>query len=295
MNQKLTDEALIEELRSRFEGQKKALEEVNMLMSELKALNKRLEHSEKLKTQFLSNIRNEIINPFSSIMGFAKQLAEQPERSAASIAKMGGMIFNEAFSLDFQLQNIFAAAELEAGEAVPEVSQFSPIQLVGSQMERYAHKAAQKGITLVFDPQCAKSEHFSGDAPKIGLCVSNLLANAIAYGGNGKKVHITLSVVEQTLTVAVQDEGAGIAEEHQGRIFDRFIQLDAGMTKENPGHGLGLSVAKALANFMNGELQLESELHKGSCFTLLIPEAAGMDEGFATDDNEVFFSDDMIF
>ena len=295
MDHKISNEELIEELKSRFDGQKRALAEVQELMQELTVLNQRLENSEKLKTHFLSNIRNEIINPFASIMGFARQLTAGKQLSQASIANIGRMIHNEAFSLDFQLQNIFMAAELEAGEVIPEISAFDPVQFIEKALINFKDKASQKSTKLNFKNDWPANEMFVGDAPKIGVCLNNLLSNALKFNEKDSEVTVHLSGQTDGMMVSVMDFGHGIEPKNVARVFDRFVQLDEGMMKESPGHGLGLSITKALVDYMDGHLDIDTQKGKGSTFTILIPMNNETQKGYATDANEVFFSDEMIF
>ena len=109
---RMSDDELIDEMRQRFDFNRNALSDLRAVTRKLEEMNEKLQESERVKGQFLSNIRNEINNPLSAIMGLAGQLGacrQDPERCAKTAA-----IYAEAFDLDFQLQNIFMAAELEA-------------------------------------------------------------------------------------------------------------------------------------------------------------------------------------
>ena len=114
----MTDEELIQELSNRFAQSRKAFSDLSVVNRKLVEMNRRLEQSESLKSNFLSNIRNEINNPLNAILGLAGQLAIIGANSE-EIAPLASLIGAEANSLDFQLRNIFMAAELEAGELSP--------------------------------------------------------------------------------------------------------------------------------------------------------------------------------
>ncbi len=111
----IKDDDLLEELKKRFLDNKKALRDMVVMNEKIEKLNAKLAESEKLKTNFLSNIRNEINNPLTAILGMARQLAS-PVPDQQTRQAMAETIYHEAFDLDFQLRNIFAAAELESGE-----------------------------------------------------------------------------------------------------------------------------------------------------------------------------------
>jgi len=106
---KLKDEELIEELRIRMKEKTDALNELKSLNEKLKIVNKKLEESEAMKTHFISNITNEIVNPFASILGLSKNILSVNKENWKKVFSMVAMIHTEAFSLDFQLKNVFAS------------------------------------------------------------------------------------------------------------------------------------------------------------------------------------------
>ena len=111
---KLTDEELIEELRRRMTTNTRSLEELKELNEKLLEVNKKLEESEALKSHFISNITNEIINPFTSILGLSRSILAVKKENWKKVISMVALIHSEAFNLDFQLRNIFLAAKIEA-------------------------------------------------------------------------------------------------------------------------------------------------------------------------------------
>ncbi len=122
---KLTDSDLIEELNKRFKENEKAFNALKIMTKKLEDLNKKLQDSETVKGSFLSNIKNEINNPLTSILVMSRELISGAPLDAETLSSLGRMIHSEAFSLDSQLRNIFAAAEFEAGEATLCVSKIT--------------------------------------------------------------------------------------------------------------------------------------------------------------------------
>ena len=127
---RLTDEELIAELKERFAFNLKALDDLREMTGKLEEMNTKLQESESVKGHFLSNIRNEINNPLTSIMGLSTQFMGNKQCDPERCADISRMIYLEAFHLDFQLQNIFMAAELEAGEAEPAFSRVDILRIV---------------------------------------------------------------------------------------------------------------------------------------------------------------------
>jgi signal transduction histidine kinase len=93
----------------------------------------------------------------------------------------------------------------------------------------------------------------------------------------------------------VRDFGTGITEENQKKIFDRFKRLDTGINSLNRGHGLGLSINKAILDLFNGTIEIQSKIGEGSTFTIVIPESQADVSGYSTDGNEFVFEEEEIF
>jgi signal transduction histidine kinase len=296
---KLADEDLIEELRNRFRMNREALEELQELNRELQIVNKKLEESESLKSHFISNITNEIINPFTSILGLAKHILSVKKEDWKTVISMVALIHSEAFNLDFQLRNIFVAAKIEAGEICPEILNVDVKTLIMNVLESFRFEAKKKYLdfSFIFDikPPIGKTFYFKTDPEKLRLILSNLLSNAIKFSFEKQKIEIKSWIENETLKVSVEDRGAGISEENQKKIFDRFKRLDSGINSINRGHGLGLSINKATLDLLNGSIEIKSEIGKGSRFTFAIPEAKADIAGFSTDGNEFLFDEEEIF
>ena len=292
----LNDHELIEELMKRFDQTKKALLEVQQLNKELKQVNKKLEESEALKSHFISNITNEIINPFASILALSRNIMKVGKQDWKEVQKMVTLIYSEAFNLDFQLRNIFVAAKLEAGEIFPEVLNVDILQLLESLVESFKYESDKKNITVDLDLKIEatanKPYYFKTDAEKLRLIIANLLFNAIKFSDKESKVILKVWLKGKNLMISVKDFGCGVSEENLKIIFDRFKRLDSGINSLNRGHGLGLSINKALIDLFDGKIELESELGKGSLFTVTIPESNIDTKGFALDGNELFFDDE---
>ncbi|MHB8846125.1 MAG: sensor histidine kinase [Nitrospirota bacterium] len=264
------DEALLNELKTRLEENRIAVANLRTMTQNLEALNEKLRQSEALKSDFLSNIRNEINNPLMSIMGLAKQVVDG-KADAETARGMAGMIYHEAFDLDFQLRNIFAAAELEAGEAAMSVAQIDVASMVRGLIAAFGHKASEKNITVLFEPGEGPLS-FKTDPDKLQKVLANLLANAIEFNREGRRVIIKAWRDSEKLNIAIIDEGIGIPEADRKKVFDRFVQLDRGVRKRHKGHGLGLSITRALVEMLDGTVTLSDAEGQGSVFTVTITE-----------------------
>jgi signal transduction histidine kinase len=296
---KLTDDELIEELRNRFKANREGLEELQELNRELRVVNTKLEESESLKSHFISNITNEIINPFTAILGLAKHILSVKKEDWKTVISMVALIHSEAFNLDFQLRNIFVAAKIEAGEIYPEILNVDIKTLINNVIESFRFEGKKKGIGLdfIFDIKAPVGPvfYFKTDPEKLKLILSNLLSNAIKFSFDKQIITIKVWIHDSNLLVSVEDHGTGISEDNQKKIFDRFKRIDSGINSINRGHGLGLSINKAILDLLSGDIDIKSDIGKGSKFTITIPEAKSDIAGFSTDGNEFLFDEEEIF
>ena len=295
----LSDKELIDELKKRFENNKRTLEEVQSLNEELKKVNRKLEDSEALKSHFISNITNEIINPFASILALSKNILSVEKENWKKVISMVSLIYSEAFNLDFQLRNIFVAAKLEAGEIFPEILNVDIKHLIESVIESFKYECKKKKLKIEFEfkiqTEYNKPFFFKTDPEKLRLILSNLLSNAVKFSHDDNIINIIAVLEGENLVVSVRDHGTGISLENQKIIFDRFKRLDSGINSIHRGHGLGLSINKALLDLLNGSIDIQSELEQGANFTFSIPENDSQVSGFAFDGNELFFDEERDF
>ena len=300
MKNRLTDKEILAELKRRVEESDAMLKEERKLIAELNTVNDKLLASEHLKSNFLSNIRNEINNPIASILELAKNIYEG-QMDLESMKKFGTLIFSEAFDLDFQLRNVFLSAEIEAGESPLSVISVDALSLIKSVIDSFHNKLAKKNINFTFTNSIEENSIFKTDTEKLHLILSNLLANAIQFNDQGGSVEVVSSIENGQLVVAVKDSGIGISEKQKDKIYDRFHQIEEGSTKTYGGHGLGLSITKALLEIIEGSISLESKLGKGSTFTIKVNALGtghGDDDTFSSDGNDFLFDqdeDDMLF
>ncbi|MGC6433666.1 MAG: sensor histidine kinase [Crocinitomicaceae bacterium] len=300
MENRLTDEDLVTELQKRLQENKDLLNQERKLTTELNDVNEKLLESEHLKSNFLSNIRNEINNPIASILELAKNISEG-SLSKDEVKDLAGLIYLEAFDLDFQLRNIFFSAEIEAGESPLSIVSINIYSLIESILTSFKKRMDRKGIHLIWDNSIIKHRIFKTDSEKLHLIICNLIANAIQFSNQGGTIEVCSQFEGDELVICVKDTGIGISKENQQKIYDRFHQIEEGSTKTYGGHGLGLSITKALLEIIEGRIELESDLGKGSCFKAFIKEL-DLIEGdtaiFSTDGNDFIFDqddDEMLF
>ena len=294
----ISDKELIEELKKRFVEKEKSLQELTQLTQELKTVNKKLEESEALKSHFISNITNEITNPFASILGLSKSILSVKKEDWKKVISMVALIHSEAFTLDFQLKNIFVAAKIEAGEFNPEILNVDICILIKNLLDSFKVLTKKKRLTINYNDNFCKKHNnptFKTDPEKLKQILSNLMSNAIRFSLEDSSINVETDMIDNQLTITVQDFGIGISEENQKIIFDRFKRIDSGINSLNRGHGLGLSVNKALLDLLKGKIEITSNIGEGATFKVFIPESNEEVEGFSTDGNEFLFEVDENF
>ncbi len=292
----LSDRQLLKELRQRLDESSKAKSELQNLSKDYQEVSRKLSESESLKSHFISNISNEIVNPFTSILGLSKAILSVEKNDWKKVVSMVALIHSEAFNLDFQLKNIFVAAKIEAGEIAPNITKVNVKSLIQNIIDSFNVVSRKMGISIDLqyniDYGFGKNLYFKNDSEKLKLILSNLINNALKYSYKDSKIILRVSIEDDILQISVQDFGTGISEKNQKIIFERFKRLDSGINSINRGHGLGLSITKSLLDVLDGNITIDSKKGEGSTFSISLPEARNMIEGFSGEGNDIFFDDD---
>ncbi|MDQ3392747.1 MAG: HAMP domain-containing histidine kinase, partial [Bacteroidota bacterium] len=239
------------------------------MCKEMEELNRRLIKAEKMKSSFLSNIRNEINNPLTAILGFSGNIMSGAIKGE-DLTKYSSHIYQEAFNLDYQLKNIFAAAEIEAGEVIPHAAEINIYEFVKEQVRYLEPRIRLRNIAIIINVD-EEATVFNTDATILQTILVNLLANAIEFSPMGEQVKVHGKIQGGNLVLTVEDKGPGMSEHEQKYIFERFHQLEEGPTKKHPGHGLGLSIVKEMIDISKGNIYVVSNKNEGTCITVNLP------------------------
>jgi two-component system, NarL family, sensor histidine kinase BarA len=249
---------------------------VNLKVDELAQLNMRLYEMNRLKSDFLATMSHELRTPLNSIIGFSdvlgsiKSLDDKQKRYVQNIQKSGRMLLD-------MINDILDLAKIESGKMEVRLSEFRIDDLAAAQCDMARPLAERKNIDVDCDIEADLPLMFQ-DQGKVQQILNNLLSNAIKFTPEGGRIVIAARRgSEGNLLLSVADTGVGIAEEDQTSIFEKFRQgasaLSGGdaMTREHSGTGLGLSIVKELCKLLGGEVYLQSQLGKGSTFTIELP------------------------
>jgi signal transduction histidine kinase len=284
----ISDDQLLAEIQRRLGGK---TDECRDLQITIQSLCKQLRDSEKGKSAFLSNVRNEINNPLTSLMGLAEHVSQRSKEE--SIRKMGAWIHEQAFELDYQLRNIMVAAEIEMGEIKPIGSQIDIRSFLHGQVDYLKTRTEESNVRIKLEME-TDALTFCSDPLLLQTICTNLLANAIEFSEKGQQVIVNARRGKETLYIQIQDFGMGIAPQDQEAIFSRFRQLDSGCTKSHPGQGLGLCIVHELIHMLGGKIKLDSELNRGTTVALQIPSIQSA-PAFSSSGNEWIFTEGEAF
>lgn len=223
------------------------------------------------KSDFLANMSHELRTPLNSIIGMAQLLLDNTPDSEHR--EMLETIAYSSQSLLEIVNDILDFSKIESGALELEHAVFDLRDATVRVVNMLLPMASRKGLTLQLHAD--KNEiPVDGDPVRYSRVVTNVVGNAIKYTVQGRVDVYLLSKVQQDNTVEVElkvvDTGIGIAKENFSKIFDKFVQVDNSTTRKYGGSGLGLAITKQLLTRMNGNIALESELGKGSKFTVTI-------------------------
>lgn len=271
-------------------------EEIKNLNQTIVDLNQKLKESERMKSNFISNVMNEIYNPFSSILSLSQNIIALEEGKISKAVSIAETIYEEASTLDFDLKNIFSAARIEGGLETPQPKKTNCNNLIHEVAGTCQFLAVKKRIQLiVLDAPENEELLFVTDPHFLKQCLVNVLHNAIKFSPVDSSVEINFSISEEKLKIEVRDQGPGINETDRQRIFDRFKKLDVSVNSINSGYGLGLSVAQALLDLLEGSIVSHTNAGKGTIISIEVPQSdINQDEtderpdGFLQFDEEIF-------
>jgi signal transduction histidine kinase len=276
------------------EEMEKLKKEKDALEKEVERLSKKLLESETFKSHFISNVTNEIINPFSSVMGLSKSIISMEENDLKKIKEIASLIYAESSFLDFQLLNIFMAAKLESGIIETEISTFDIRELIEGVIKYFEHESEPNNIHVKMVCSSAAEEKaswsFKSDIEKVRTIAVNLLSNAIKFSPKDATIVFELIKNEKSVILDVKDEGKGMTDAEVGIIFDRFERGNRQINSLTPGNGLGLAIVDGLVQMLDGKIKVESQPNKGSEFCVEIPEAVQMEN--MIDEDGLFFDED---
>ncbi len=236
----------------------------------LETINQELERTNQLKNQFLANTSHEIRTPLSSITGFIQLLIAQGyEPSKERHQEYLTIIQSSSKHLLALINDILDLSKIEANQLEMQWEQVDLQKLCRNVLILLKEKATNKGLklSLELDPNV---NTLLADSLRLKQMLLNLLFNAIKFTTNGS-VGLQVKLNNSWIYFTVWDTGIGISQEHQAKLFQPYFQIYNSVVSQNEGTGLGLVVTRKLAELHGGRVEVESELDRGSRFTIVLP------------------------
>lgn len=238
--------------------------------ADLKEAKIRAEESDRLKSSFLATMSHELRTPLNAVIGFANLIYEEDDVS--EIHEFSRIINNNSKMLLNLIEDIFDVSLIESEQVQINHSEFDLVKSIKEVYEIFPMELNMLDKLDIEFKMILDRETFvlKGDEFRVKQILTNLIRNALKFTQKGY-IHIGLKVSDKYWDLSVADSGIGISKDKLQKIFGMFQQVEEGYKRSFGGAGLGLSISKRLADMMKGDILVESELDKGSTFTLRVP------------------------
>jgi two-component system, OmpR family, phosphate regulon sensor histidine kinase PhoR len=228
-----------------------------------------LERLEQVRKDFVANVSHELRTPLAGVIGYAETLLDGALDDAANRRKFVEIIRANAVRLNNIAADLLVLSDLESGSD-PEPDVISVQNVLDAAVVTVQAEARDRDVNLVCDN--IENVFVSGSRLRLEQAILNLLANAIKFNKPGGEVHVSATVNDRhQVAIVISDSGVGIPSQDLPRIFERFYRIDKARSRQVGGTGLGLSIVKHVVERMNGAIEVESQLGRGSAFTLRLP------------------------
>lgn len=236
-----------------------------------------LEQASQMRRDFVANVSHELRTPLTALMGFIETLRGPARNDAGARDRFLEIMDGEAQRMNRLVGDLLSLNRVESEERVRPRETVDLCQQLESILTALQPVADKVATTLVLAPHDQTVEVL-GDTDQLRQVFTNLIENAIKYGKPKGTVTIRLTLVDRDVSVRaaavyvqIMDDGPGIDPVHLPRLTQRFYRADNHRSREMGGTGLGLAIVKHIINRHRGRLRVDSELGKGSCFTVVLP------------------------
>lgn len=225
---------------------------------------------ENMRRDFVANVSHELKTPITNVKGYLETLAEGVMNDPETTERFLAVSIRNADRLNAILDDLLSLSRLEQhdGEGL-EFENHALDGIAGNAFQSCTPKAAEKNITLRLEGQKDLTARIN--MLLIEQALTNLIDNAVKYSDKDAVVTVCISKNGEMAEISVRDDGIGIPDKDRPRIFERFYRVDKARSRELGGTGLGLAIVKHIIIVHRGSIRVDSELGKGSTFTLSIP------------------------
>jgi Na+/proline symporter/nitrogen-specific signal transduction histidine kinase len=239
---------------------------------ELQEANEKLKSLDRMKDDFMSSVTHELRTPLTSIRALSELMRDDPEMSLEQRQHFMAIIVSETERLSRLVNQVLDMAKIEAGHAEWHNSPVDMPELLAQAVNTLQETYRERGVQLRLDAQPTPT--VMADPDRITQVVINLLSNAVKFAPRQTGlVEVRLRALDGGVSVEVQDNGPGIAEDEQERVFEKFRQV--GDEAYRPGGtGLGLPISRQIVEHLGGHMWLRSDLGQGACLGFYLPHRA---------------------
>jgi signal transduction histidine kinase len=239
------------------------------LMNECRDAYQALAKLDEMKKSFIAITSHELRLPIGLILGHASYLKEILDGEAAEQIRV---IERGALRLKDIVEDLSQVENMRTGQTSVRIEAVDLVPVLNNLIERYSRQAAEQQliISTMFPTPTLILE---ADAAKLSIAIEHLLKNSLAFTDPGGRIEISVEESEDAVVVHISDTGIGIPEADLGLVFERFYQVETHMTRRHGGMGMGLAVAKMMVELHKGAIHIESQVGKGSRFSILLPKA----------------------
>lgn len=234
------------------------------------------EQAAQMRRDFVANVSHELRTPLTALMGFIETLQGPARHDQAAIDRFLGIMQSEAARMERLVRDLLSLSRVESEERVRPRDEVDLEQVIGAVLHALRPLARDRACEIIFDPPGGMTLRGNGD--QLQQVFTNLIENAIKYGGTGNRVTITLEHIARDATLRgpaivarVRDQGPGIDPLHLPRLTERFYRVDTHRSREMGGTGLGLAIVKHIVNRHRGRLRISSTPGEGSEFSVILP------------------------
>jgi signal transduction histidine kinase len=253
---------------------KRANKLLNKRKKEIEEQNQQLVRLNEEKNEFLNIAAHDLRGPLSALVGVTELLEHTDESDAASKKEYINIIKDTTNRMLKMINQLLDVNSIESNGSSVNTSLINVIPLAERLVKIYQRQAAEKQISVVSDFK-VKTMNIMADESHLRSIIENLLSNAVKFSEHESEVTLQLEKVDDLAKIIVADNGPGISEADQKKLFDRYARLSNKPTGDESSVGLGLYIVKNLTESMNGNIRCESEPGKGSRFIVTFPLIEG--------------------
>lgn len=229
--------------------------------------------TERMRVEFIANASHELRTPIAAVKMMVETLLEGARDDAAVRERFLSMVAREADRLSALVSDLLDLSRMEAGQWPLETEAVSVREVAEHTLAKFAMVAEERGQR--FSGKCPADLWVQADRRALTQILTNLVENATKYTPEGGEIWFSASKEGERVRLQVRDTGIGIPPEHIARVFERFYRVDKARSRQQGGTGLGLAIVQHLVEAQGGTVEVQSEVGKGSLFTVTLPAATG--------------------